>query len=353
MCILDLTCFLLLDASVLLAAVFPGMKPHKSLTSRDLSWLTSTDPNCIIDNPDDTMANDLLGFDTPAVCKSMLANCELNSNDRNKFTFYVVRGVGGCKTRTLEVIRRLLYMDQSVLPIAITCNCKTEFSNIEFFPHGIPNYSRWAVEMSACLSVVSRMIAAFTGHELSYISLKLNKHIGLLVDTGITAEQVVSAALSLMRKSMHIAGYPVKKIVIFFDEAKRIEEVFELKYNDTDINVLAPIRKGVRSVNGCVLAISGLSPSVTGLTDSGCAICPIPIPFRLDPVAVAVVEKWWKIDQLSVFDRNNNQYRSRFIRLASLLCTLPRTLEFVNTYLQNDIKNNRIRTSANHMQDIL
>ncbi len=304
-------------------AVFGSWKPADYLLTRNSSiFNTNKDLGCIINSPLETMTNPYLGSNITDTALLLKEYAMMNPSPRRKPLLVCVRGMGSGKTRLFEELRREMYLDPNVLPIAITFNCKTAYENreVEFESRNEQDNKMRAVQ-SASISIITRMASVFYGLDLNKVQALVNDQIDAL-KYSFNCEDLYISFTQLMRRQLAEAGCGVNAFVLYVDETVRLHDELSKKYG-RDIDLLIPLRSAVLdNLPNSTLALSSLKAKIPGITTSGRLLKTLPQAERLDPSEI--LDKWW-----IMLENESKETRVRFFLIATLFCDMPRVLEAI------------------------
>ena len=273
-------------------AVFGCWKPADYLLTRNSSiFNTDEDLGCIINSPLETMTNPYLGSNITDTVLLLKEYAMMDPDPRRKPLLVCVRGMGSGKTRLFEELRREMYLDPNVLPIAVTFNGYTEYgaNDIEFEPRNEQDNKMRAVQ-SASISIITRMASVFYGLDLNKVQALVNDQIDNL-KYSFDREDLYITFIQLMRHQLAEAGCGVNTFVLYVDETVRLHDELSKKYG-RDIDLLSPLRSAVLdNLPNSTLALSSLKAKIPGITTSGRLLKTLPQAERLDPSEI--LKKWW------------------------------------------------------------
>jgi hypothetical protein len=291
-----------------------------------LAWAARADPKSslvfsLIDNRDITMNHPVIGISIEEELKVIWRTIDLGADNRAKALYMTVRGMGGGKTRILEEMRHHLFLDPSVIPLAVAANCDTTYDGDEIKPGLSTDALR-----SAALSISARMLHCVSQAPLSDILGRMND---CRLSPRVTAHNILESAVDCAAEMVQKVCPDARKLVLFCDEMKRIQDELMQVYPDTK-DLFAPLRSALRRP-GCALVVSSLTPFLSGFTTSGYSVHATPLPEVLEPDAV--LQRWWKVDQAEPAVRHSLRC------LAGALASTPRGLQVAGTVISERYQN--------------
>lgn len=142
-----------LDLRSWIELVFPGRQIRKVFFPGVLNKTEGS----IIPNPKYDMDIPLMNYNLSKDINTIYEELSAPPSPTTKKVFATVRGQGGGKSRILEEIRRKLLDDDTLLPIAITCNA---FSGVGSFEDDWLEKSGLQYGILYTISIISRMVFA-------------------------------------------------------------------------------------------------------------------------------------------------------------------------------------------------
>jgi hypothetical protein len=305
---------------------FDGLEPSMYLKNLNTTTEAFSEKFCIMNKVKTNMKIPLLELDPKGISQIILEDSELEPDARLKPLHATMRGMGGGKTRTLEEIRRCLFQQKSVFPIAITFNS-----------HWIPGYNGVGnVIHDKCfgvddpiffyeLAIVSRMASMFFEKDLGEIQSRLRSQLHLLSRPIDLIESMVVFMINRLSNYRRVDYF-----ILLIDEAVAMQTYIRKHFNYFD-DITSTVRQALLNNEiwikydneakrlNVALVISSLEISPIGQTSSNRIVRPIILPSKLN--VNDIVKKIWKLKD------------DRFALVAATLNELPRLVQFAYDFI--------------------
>ena len=328
--------------------LFGSLTPSQDLIHRDMKIFNDKeDWGCIINSPESTMTNPILGTDTTSMIQKVKECAAISPGDHTKPLLVCVRGTGGGKTRLFEELRRNLYLEPDVLPIAITFNGDTSYDGIEYLMNkNEKDLQNDKAKKHAAMSIIARIARVFYGMKLFGVQRLIRNQLKSLTNDFDTIE-LYTSFIKLMRDQLAAAGRNTTTFVLFMDETVHFQRFLCNEFGE-NIDPLSPLRSSLldKSLNS-TLALSSLSVYIPGVSAISHPILTLSPQEMLNPADI--VENWW-----TVLQGSDPHTKQRFMIIAALLCNLPRGAEdFYDELLQDRTELGKAKYTTDIIQTLI
>ena len=318
------------------------MIPLSSLRLDDIK--AAQGKSCIIDNPDETMANTYLDQESlKANVKNITYALNKKPNSRSKPLLATVMGSGGGKTRLLEECRRILNEKNNTLVISVTFNNDIAYSwkDENFFDDD--KFIPFNMLMSVLIRVMNVALPEdFDNIQKRVHRLLMNQDKSDYIDSGDLIK-MFRYAMGRIVCAINVSNRTsLEGLVLMVDEVIKLRE--ETKYEDANL-MSESFKQAMQCLQQAMLSkyipqedrdlkaalvISSLELSALSKTDRV-------ILHLIAPAITAeeVVSKWWLINSSNC----NKRDRFRLELIASTLLGVPRLLQFAKEYIDSTLPN--------------
>ena len=275
------------------------------------------------------MMNPLLGTNITSMALQVRKYAAHKRGCRWKPVLLCVRGSGGGKTRLLEELRRNLYVDPAVIPIAITFSNNTPFNDGDsMLVKTGSKYPHILSSQFVSLPIIARMARVFYGMPLEQVQqLMLGQKESL--EHNYLAPALYTAFLKLMRDQLAAAGKNTTTLVMFVDGTRELQNVLDLSGHTIGNPLCALWHAVINKIDNGILAVASTDIKKPSMTFTAHWIDILPVQEVLNPADI--VENWW-----TVLQGADPRTKQRFLPIAALLCDLPRGAEAFNKELLQD-----------------